>query len=113
MKHFRIAILGDVVARPVPLAIDGAAESLVYVPADRHDPDGFCVSLDSGLILGLDPKSPSGLRLLKGPTEEAEHFRWKPDSQRLIMTQWPREGQPAVLRVFPGASGTLPRAAAK
>lgn len=128
--------LMDVVARPGPLAINGtvesfdfnfatrvftmhfqpgmgAAESLIYVPVDRHYPDGFCVSLDARLILAFDSKSPSGFRVLKGSPEDANYFRWRPDTQRLVVTHWPAAGQSSVLRVFPGASGTLPRAATR
>lgn len=126
----------DVVARPGLLAIDGtvasfefnfatrefpmhfrlgtgAVESLIYVPVDRYYPDGFCIDYNEGLTMTLDPASDTGVRVIKAQSaSEVMKVRWEAQTQRLRIAAWPRTGQTAICRIYPGRSGTHPRAAA-
>lgn len=121
----------DVVARPLPLVMTGAtvesygyefttriftltftgAEpsrglSEIYVPEDRHYPDGFTVLSNGDTALARDRSQPSGLRVVRAPTGfNPRRFRYDSESQRLLVTGWSPGQERQVLRIVPGIPG--------
>jgi len=118
----------DVIARPFPLCVGGATVqsygyeftsriftltitrsepsrglSEIYVPEDRHYPDGFSVLYNGDVALARDRSQPSGLRILRAPASfDSGRFRFDAERQRLLVDGWsPGEGQ-QVLRILPG-----------
>ena len=57
-------------------------ESEIFVPENRHYPDGFTVDLNGQCVLARDADEPTGLRMLhKQPGIDATAFRF--DASRL------------------------------
>lgn len=126
----------DVVARPGPLAINGtvetfgfnfatrefsmrfqpgtgAVESLIYVPADRYYPDGFSIDYNQSVTITLDQAAGAAVRVIKGQAgADVMKVRWDPWKQRLCIAAWPSGSRTGTLCVYPGRTGTHPRAAA-
>jgi hypothetical protein len=123
--------LMDAIARPGPQAINGRIQhfgfnfatrvftmefepdirkmaSTIYIPADRHYPDGFCLSYNDEIVLAFAPNG--GARVLKASTGEgARQFHWDASTERLTVDAWPGISKTAVLRVFPGTTGSVGR----
>ena len=121
----------DVIARPLPLCVSGAivksydfeftsriftltlsgaaethGKSEIYVPEDRHYPDGFSIHFNGDVALVRDRSQPSGLRVLRAPEGfDPERFHFDAERQRLIVNGWGPEKGRQVLRVLPGIQG--------
>ncbi|AKJ63359.1 cellulase family glycosylhydrolase [Kiritimatiella glycovorans] len=115
----------DVMARPRPLFVagkvgafhfdfatrvfemefsPGAARgpSEIFIPADRHYPDGFRIRYRD-LELAWNPKKPRGFSVVSNPERYNRWlFRWNRKQQRLIVKRWPDHEPVATLRVVPG-----------
>ena len=115
----------DIIARPYPQCIAGdiikyqfdlptrsfylslvADNSLgisrIYIPADRHYPDGFTVTLGETQWI-YNPLKNTGLEICK--TDKYGTFPeliWDPYRQQLIVVNWPSEGEVLNLSVQPG-----------
>ncbi len=118
----------DVICRPYPLVMAGIAverygytfttrtfnmtltrselppgQSEIYVPEDRHYPDGFTVVYSDRLWLARDRQSRSGLKVLKTATGLDENaFTYDAETQRLLVTRWISETAENTLRIIPG-----------
>jgi len=90
----------DVFARPIPLVTAGRVETFgfdfatrhfemkftpdsakgeseIFVPRERHFPDGFRVVHGKGLTLVYDPSAASGFRVIANPNQlDATVYRW-------------------------------------
>lgn len=52
-------------------------ESEIFVPRERHFPDGFRVVHGKGLTLVYDPSAASGFRVIANPNQlDATVYRW-------------------------------------
>jgi hypothetical protein len=115
----------DGTARPRPLAIAGqiknfsydyttrkfqmafvpaenVSPSELYIPADRHYPDGFVVMLNSEKICGFHPGT--GFHVIEENKDTQETFlvEWNSWTQRLIIEKWHVSEKPVILEVVPG-----------
>jgi hypothetical protein len=116
----------DGLARPLPLVMAGQALSYnfnfatrefemefapdsskgaseIYVPLDRHFPDGFRLIYSRGLTLAYDPSAPSGFRVVTNLNKlDASAFRWEPSSRHIVVREWDRGTGTATLKIVPG-----------
>jgi endoglycosylceramidase len=117
----------DIFARPIPLVIAGhietfnfnfatrqfemkltagvaQGESEIFVPRERHFPDGFRLIQSNGVALAYDPASPSGLRVVSNPNRlDISAYRWDEARNRIVVRRWAAEPGPMVLKIVPGA----------
>ncbi|MCL5745984.1 MAG: cellulase family glycosylhydrolase [Acidobacteria bacterium] len=116
----------DVLARPMPLVIAGKIETFrfdfgsrefmmrfvpdpakgaseIYVPRQRHFPDGFRVVHSGGLTLAYDSSQPSGFRVLSNTGNfDAAAFRWDAARERILVSRWAPAASAVTLRIIPG-----------
>jgi hypothetical protein len=79
------------------------APSEVYLPLERHYPDGLRLECQ-GLVLSLPAGGAGGFRVLANPGGlKTEGFRWNRATQRLTVDEWPGNDEKALLRVLPGS----------
>ena len=114
----------DVVARPMPLAIAGRietfgfdfatrvftmrftaggpsqGESEIFIPRQRHFPDGFRVMLPNGVTAACD----GALRLISNERKlDGSLYRWDESRSRLVIHRWDGVPDGAVtLKIVPG-----------
>ncbi len=117
----------DILARPYPQCIAGdilnyafdlptrsfhlslkADNSLgisrIYIPADRHYPDGFTVTLGEAQLI-YNPLKKTGLEVLKTDLAgNVPELIWDPYRQQLIVVKWPAADGISELVVQPGLS---------
>ncbi len=117
----------DIVARPRPLNVAGVvhtfgydfatrhfemrfrpeearAPSEIFIPVDRHYPDGFRVRYGD-LTLALAPEDQSALQVVENTDGvDTDLFRWDAARQRLMVKRWPdvQSNGLAALQVIPG-----------
>jgi hypothetical protein len=85
------------------LAARDLGDSEMFVPENRHYPDGFTVDLNGQCILVRDPAEPTGLRAVhtqKGIDPTA--FRFDASRLRLIVSRWPGRTEACSLTIRPG-----------
>ncbi|MCL4401921.1 MAG: cellulase family glycosylhydrolase [Acidobacteria bacterium] len=83
-----------------PDAGKGASE--IYVPVDRHYPDGFHLVYSRGLTLALRPGE-TALKVLQNPGGlDAAAWSWNPANQTLTVRRWDAGSGEATLRILPG-----------
>jgi endoglycosylceramidase len=117
----------DVLARPVPLVMAGQVRSYsfnfatrefemdfvpdsskgaseIYVPLERHFPDGFRLIYSRGLTLAYDPFSEiPGLRVVQNANQlDASNFQLQPARGRILVTEWDKGTGEATLKIVPG-----------
>lgn len=117
----------DVVVRPRPLVVAGSLEHYgndfaarsfqmtvnadpglgateIFVPAERHFPDGFLLEVGSGLTLVHDSDA-SGFRGLHAASpedrEQAKKVRWDEANQRVVILNWAGPARKLVIKVRP------------
>jgi len=79
--------------------------SEVYIPEDRHYPDGFTVIYNDEIMLSRDEQSPTGLKLLKTVDGfDEKSFRYDDDSQHLIISDWSLNSINNIIKVIPGVN---------
>lgn len=117
----------DVVVRPRPLVVAGRLERFgtdfktmtftmnleadpklgateVFIPAERHYPNGFRLSLGKGLTMDLEPNGEK-LRVSAASTEadrkQAGRIHWDGEKSRLTIDRWEMPAGKLVIRVRP------------
>ncbi len=113
----------DVIVRPRPLAIAGEVKSFhfdfatrtfemtfipgkgsseIFVPADRHFPDGFRI-VCGGLTLAFAPKSPTGFEVVTdSATIPASAFHWDAERNRVLVDSWGSASGEKTFKILPG-----------
>jgi hypothetical protein len=113
----------DMMCRPRPLAIDGVVNSFnydfatrrftmdftsgkgtavseIYLPVNRHYPDGCRIQLD-GIELTITPKS--SMVITKNDNSLfIDHFNWDADRQQLLVRKWPTSNTKQKMLIIPG-----------
>lgn len=80
-----------------------SGNSEIYVPEDRHYPDGFTVLYNDKVILVRDKKSQEGLKLIKKEDGfRKETFRFDATTQRLVIAGWDFEDTQNLIKIMPG-----------
>jgi hypothetical protein len=78
-------------------------ESEIFVPRERHFPDGFRVIHGKGLTLVYDPSAPSGFRVIANPNQlDASAYRWDASRNRIVVKRWDATSEPLTLKIVPG-----------
>ena len=78
--------------------------SVLFVPADRHYPDGYRLQIGDGLKMQYRPEGgPLTVTRAAGDVDraQAEQIGWDPESRRLHIRRWLTEGTVTV-KVLPG-----------
>jgi hypothetical protein len=128
--HDERKYLTDVIARPRPLVAAGRIEDYgndfaalefqmtlkadpalgateMFVPAERHYPQGFRVAIGGGLTLAQDGKEPT-LRTVRAveatDREQAKLIRWDDDTQRLIIDRWVGPARRLTVKISPAGT---------
>lgn len=120
--------LMDVICRPYPLVMAGcmveeygftftnrtfhmtfkknsfpSGYSEIYLPEERHYPDGFTVIYNDEVMLARDKGSPTGLKVLKTvPGFHMNSFKFEESTQRLIILDWNLEETNNSIKIVPG-----------
>lgn len=85
----------------------GATE--IFVPAERHYPKGFEMSVDDGVRVAVWGKD-RVLRVLRAKDaaaeEQAKAIRWDEERQRVIVERWVGEAGRRTMTVYPIRSST-------
>ena len=113
----------DMMCRPRPLAINGVVNSFnydfatrrftmdfisgkgtavseIYLPVNRHYPDGCRIQLD-GIELTITPKS--SMVITKNDNSLfIDHFNWDADRQQLLVRKWPTSNTKQKMLIIPG-----------
>ena len=77
--------------------------SMLFIPADRHYPDGFSVHVNEDLILHFNPYKNVGLEVSKSSKDfNPGNFIWDPFNQHLVILQWPNDKSKSNIKVVPG-----------
>lgn len=127
MRRVERKFITDVIARPRPLAVAGHIEhfqfdfathtltirlqpnaklggSGIFVPLERHYPDGLHIEIGSGLTLALR----SGIKRLvevkaadQTNREQARAIRWDDDFQHLIIEKWILTDPVVTVKIMP------------
>lgn len=116
----------DVISRPYPQTVAGiihgfsfnystrifrmefmpdnlGGASIIYVPADRHYPDGFSLHVNNDIILRFNPYKNTGLEVVRSPKNfNPANIIWDPFNQRLVILQWPDNKLKSIIQVVPG-----------
>lgn len=116
--------IADVIARPRPLVIAGVVksfhfdfatrsfemrfipdaskgESELYVPVERHFPDGFLL-LYGGMNLAFAPQTPNGFKVVTNPDKiPVAGFRWDAQRRRVVVSDWGPQTSETTLRIVP------------
>jgi hypothetical protein len=80
-----------------------AGKSEIYVPEDRHYPDGFTIDYNGKVLLIRDINSPTGLKLIKTTVGfSKKSFRFDDRSQRLIISGWGLDDINNTIKINPG-----------
>lgn len=121
--------LMDVICRPYPLTMAGgqveaygfdlaqrtfsmtftkndfpSGKSEIYVPEDRHYPDGFSVIYNDTVVLGRDKKSKRGLKVVKTAAGfKKRSFRFNSKTQRLVIEGWSLGDTHNTIAIVPGS----------
>jgi endoglycosylceramidase len=114
----------DVIARPYPQRVAGDVHGFgyhqelrwfrmdytpasnmgtteIFIPRDRHFPNGFDVIIDNGLVLRTNPLSHGGLRTIRNTTGNRQvNIQWDRERQVLVIEEW-RSGDPVTLLIRP------------
>jgi hypothetical protein len=79
-----------------------SAPTEIYVPVNRHYPDGFTLKIDGKEIfeLQISPESPSGL--LPKLVDSKRKIEWQPWSQRIFIYENPKTAELKKLEIIPG-----------
>jgi endoglycosylceramidase len=115
----------DIIARPYPQCIAGdiiefsfdlpnrsllldvhtdnaQGASKVFIPADRHYPDGFTVTVGDTRVI-YDPTKNVGLEIVdSGIGFSPSEFIWDPYRQQLVILKWPVDDKDVRLLLQPG-----------
>jgi endoglycosylceramidase len=118
----------DVISRPYPLFMAGCrvnnygysftnrtfsmqftindypkGNSEIYIPEERHYPDGFTVILNNNVVFVRDRMQSSGLLPVEGTDkEEKRGYFYDAENQRLIIKDWDLNEGVHVLKIIPG-----------
>jgi len=81
-----------------------SAPTEIYVPVNRHYPDGFRLKINDKEIfeLQISPESPSGL--LPKLVDSKRKIEWQPWSQRILIYENPKTAELKKLEIIPGFS---------
>ena len=91
-RTFRLALSAD----------NSLGTSRIYIPADRHYPDGFTVSIGAFQWI-CNPIANKGLEVVKsGEGGSIPELIWDPYRQQLVVVKWPSDGALQSLVVQPG-----------
>jgi len=81
-----------------------AGASVLFIPVDRHYPDGYRLQIGEGLRMQYRPEE-GRLMLTQASGDvdrtQAEQIRWDPGPQRLYIDRWSTE-QALTIKVLPG-----------
>jgi hypothetical protein len=116
----------DIIARPFPQTIAGdiqsflfnfatrtmdlkikpdnqKGESIIFIGANRHYPDGFSILIDDDFSMYYSPIKNVGLEVHKCPKEiNPQNFIWNQDTQRLTVLKWPENRTELHIQIVPG-----------
>lgn len=116
----------DVIARPYPQTIAGdiesfrfdhatrtlsvdvttdnsKGESIVFVGANRHYPDGFTLVCGDDLRMAFDPIHPAKLLVIRSPESyDPAGVIWDETTQHLTIRRWPSDKATLTMEIMPG-----------
>ena len=76
--------------------------SKIFIPVDRHYPDGFTVTIGEARMI-FNPMKNNGLELIKTDKQGyVPELIWEPYRQQLIVVKWPIDGEILNLSIQPG-----------
>ncbi|MCL5270464.1 MAG: cellulase family glycosylhydrolase [bacterium] len=90
-----------------PDAALGATE--IFVPADRHYPDGFRLQIGQSLVLACPPAGDALQPARAGDADaraQASRVRWDRDRQHVVIENWVSSPRTLTMRVLPGLGDT-------
>lgn len=78
-------------------------DSEIYVPEDRHYPDGFTIILDDKIVFVRDKTQPTGLKTINLYSENSNHkFHYSIENQRLVISGWGLNKGLHRIKIIPG-----------
>jgi len=121
------AYITDVIARPRPLVVAGRIQDFgnhfgtntfemtlqidpalgateIFIPMERHYPDGFRLEIGPGLILKKVPGSSRFLGMhaaSKADSKQAKQIQWDDSAQRLTIQKWIGEARTLTVKIRP------------